>query len=45
MATSMTFASLQTQVLAYLERGQVTDTLVNQNLPTLINQAERRILA
>lgn len=43
MATAMTFASLQTLIQAYLERGQVTDTTVLNSLPTLINNAERRI--
>lgn len=43
MATSMTFASLQEDIQAYLERGDVADTTVFNQLPKLINQAERRI--
>lgn len=43
MATAMTFASLQDDLVAYLERGQVTDETVIEKLPTLINNAERRI--
>ena len=43
MATTMTFDSLQADVRRYLERGSVTDTLVYEQLPSLINNAERRI--
>jgi len=43
MATAMTFNTLQTDLQAYLERGQVTDTTVLNQLPRLINNAERRI--
>lgn len=43
MATAMTFTSLKEDVQAYLERGTVTDPLVFERLPTLINNAERRI--
>jgi hypothetical protein len=45
MATAMTFASLQTLVADYLERGSslAVDPIVRANLPTLINNAERRI--
>ena len=42
MATSLTFAQLQANLQAYLERGGVNDTVVNAQLPYLINQAERR---
>lgn len=43
MPTAMTFSSLLGDVQAYLERGQVTDTAVFNQLPRLINNAERRI--
>lgn len=43
MATSMTFASLQDDLRAYLERGTPLDTTVYDQLPKLINMAERRI--
>lgn len=43
MPTAMTFTSLQSDIQAYLERGQVTDTAVYNQLPRLINNAERRI--
>lgn len=43
MATAMTFDSLQADVRRYLERGSVTDTLVYDQLPSLINNAERKI--
>ena len=43
MPASLTFASLQTNLQAYLERGTAADTIVYSMLPTLINQAERRI--
>lgn len=39
----MTFQSLTTDIQAYLERGQVTDTVVTAQIPRLINNAERRI--
>jgi hypothetical protein len=43
MASAMTFASLQDDIRAYLERGDVEDTTVYAQLPKLINNAERRI--
>ena len=43
MPASMTFTSLLQQLRDYLERGNVTDTTVFNNLPKLINQAERAI--
>lgn len=43
MSSAMTFASLQTDLRAYLERGDVTDQIVYTQLPKLINNAERRI--
>lgn len=43
MPTQMTFASLQTDLQNYLERGTVLDPIVFQQLPELINLAERRI--
>jgi hypothetical protein len=45
MPQAMTFASLQTDVRSYLERGAsaVTDPLVYAQIPSLINFAERRI--
>lgn len=44
MPAAMTFNSLITQDLpAYLERGFVNDTVVYQQLPSLINLAERDI--
>jgi hypothetical protein len=39
----MTFQSLQNDLQAYLERGTVLDPIVYQQLPELINFAERRI--
>lgn len=39
----MTWASLQQDIKAYLERGSVNDPLVAAQLPELINFAERRI--
>jgi hypothetical protein len=39
----MTFDSLQVQLRAYLERGTVSDVGVFEQLPNLINQAERAI--
>lgn len=43
MPTAMTFSSLQDDLRGYLERGQVTDTTVYNQLPRLINNAEREI--
>ena len=45
MATTMTFDSLQQDLRRYLERGSssVTDPYVYEQLPRLINLAERRI--
>jgi len=43
MPAELTFTSLQSLVVGYVERGAPLDTTVNQLLPTLINQAERRI--
>jgi hypothetical protein len=44
MAVAMTFASLQTDVAAYLERGVVlTDPIPLAQIPSCINLAERRI--
>lgn len=43
MPTAMTFTSLQADLQAYLERGTVTDPVVFNQLPELINFAERRI--
>jgi hypothetical protein len=43
MPTAMTFTSLQTDVRRYLERGYVEDTTVYEQLPSLINLAERAI--
>lgn len=43
MPTAMTFQSLQDDLRAYLERGNVEDTTVYDQLPKLINNAERRI--
>lgn len=45
MATTMTFTSLWQDVVRYLERGAspVTDERVYQQIPSLINLAERRI--
>lgn len=45
MATTTTFASLQTDLRRYLERGftAASDQLVYEQLPRLINLAERRI--
>ncbi len=41
MPTAMTFASLQDDLRAYLERGTSVDTTVFNQLPRLINLAER----
>ncbi len=43
MPTSMTFQSLQDDIQAYLERGNILDPIVYAQLPELINFAERRI--
>jgi hypothetical protein len=43
MATSTTFTSLLVDIRRYLERGGVTDTEVYDQLPSLINLAERNI--
>lgn len=43
MAVVLTFTTLQSQVQSYLERGTVNDQKVYGMLPTLINNAERRI--
>lgn len=43
MPAAMTFASLQQDMQSYLERGTSLDPVVFQQLPELINFAERRI--
>jgi hypothetical protein len=43
MATAMTFNSLLVDLRQYLERGTVVDTTVFEQLPRLINLAERDI--
>ncbi|HUW45327.1 MAG TPA: hypothetical protein VMW50_05960 [Dehalococcoidia bacterium] len=43
MATAMTFTSLLVDLRQYLERGTVVDTTVFEQLPRLINLAERDI--
>lgn len=43
MPTAMTYTSLLVDLRRYLERGQVTDTTVFDQLPRLINNAEREI--
>lgn len=43
MPTQMTFDSLQGDIRSYLERGSVNDQTVYNQLPSLINLAERRI--
>jgi len=43
MPATMTYASLQDDLRAYLERGDETDTTVFEQLPKLINLAERRL--
>lgn len=43
MSTAMTFTSLQEDLRRYLERGFVEDTTVYDQLPRLINNAEREI--
>src|SRR2546429_6156620 len=42
MPTSMTFTSLQGDVQAYLERGGSYDAAAIQQLPRLINNADRK---
>lgn len=41
MPTALTFTSLQQDLRRYLERGEVTDPTVYNQLPRLINNAER----
>lgn len=43
MPVAMTFTSLQSDVRAYLERGSIADETVYEQLPALINMAERRL--
>lgn len=43
MPTAMTFTSLQEDMRRYLERGALVDTEVYEQLPSLINLAERAI--
>ena len=43
MAVSMTYNSLLTDLRAYLERGTVVDPTVFNQLPSLINLAERQL--
>jgi len=43
MPTALTFTSLQEDLRQYLERGTVVDTTVFEQLPRLINLAERAI--
>lgn len=43
MPVTMTFSSLQADIQNYLERGTVLDPVVFQQLPEIINFAERRI--
>ena len=45
MATAMTFTSLKRDVVRYLERGysEITDPTVYEQIPSLINLAERKI--
>jgi hypothetical protein len=43
MPTALTFTSLQSDVRAYLERGSITDETVYNQIPRLINLAERRL--
>ena len=43
MPTAMTFTSLLTDLRQYLERGTSVDTTVFEQLPRLINLAERDI--
>lgn len=43
MPATMTFSSLQDDLRSYLERGSVNDETVYDQLPALINMAERRL--
>lgn len=43
MPTAMTFTSLKADMVRYLERGSTVDTTVYEQIPSLINNAERRI--
>lgn len=43
MPTALTFTSLQEDLRRYLERGELADTTVYEQLPRLINNAEREI--
>lgn len=43
MATNTTFDTLQADVRRYIERGSSVDTSVYEEIPRLINSAERRI--
>lgn len=43
MPTALTFTSLQEDLRRYLERGEIADTTVYEQLPRLINNAEREI--
>lgn len=43
MATALTFTTLQTDLRSYLERGYPQDVTVFQQLPRIINLAERAI--
>lgn len=43
MPVSMTFTNLQTDIQAFLERGTAVDTTFYDNIPMLINVAERNI--
>ena len=43
MPTAMTFTSLQDDVRRYLERGSIADETVYEQIPSLINLAERRL--
>lgn len=43
MAQTMTFTTLKEDLKRYLERGSVSDPVVYEQLPRLINLAERRI--
>lgn len=44
MPSAMTFTSLQEDLRRYLERGDIQDTIVYEQLPRLINLAERAIV-
>jgi hypothetical protein len=43
MPAAMTYTSLTSDLVAYLERGNSIDTTVSEQLPFIINNAERRI--